>query len=110
MTRELTDTRDLARLLYAALTGYWPGHPGSAGSAPGLLPPAPENDGGPCTPRQVSAGVPAGIDDVTCRALFQRPNRHGPALSTAAMFADALTSAAPPMPLPVSPASTPPPA
>ena len=104
---ELIDTRDLARLLYAALTGYWPGHRGSAGSAPGLLPPAPENDGGPCTPRQVSAGVPAGIDDVTCRALFQRPNRHGPALSTAAMFADALTSAAPPMPLPLSPASPP---
>ena len=99
---ELTDTRDLARLLYAALTGYWPGDQGSAGSAPGLLPPAPENDGGPCTPRQVSAGVPAGIDDVTCRALFQRPNRHGPALSTAAMFADALTSAAPPMPLPAA--------
>src|SRR6516162_6884604 len=54
---ELIDTRDLARLLYAALTGYWPGHPGSAGSAPGLLPPAPENDGSLCTPRQVSAGV-----------------------------------------------------
>ena len=105
---ELTDTRDLARLLYAALTGYWPGHRTSAGAAPGLLPPAPENDGGPCTPRQVSAGVPAGIDDVTCRALFQRPNRHGPALSTAAMFADALTSAAPPVPWPVSPAATPP--
>jgi hypothetical protein len=104
---ELTDTRDLARLLYAALTGYWPDLRGSAGSAPGLLPRAPENDGGPCTPRQVSAGVPAGIDDVTCRALFQRPNRHGPALSTAATFADALTSAAPPMPLP-APASTPP--
>jgi serine/threonine protein kinase len=108
---ELTDTRDLARLLYAALTGYWPGHPGSAGSpgsAPGLLPLAPETDEGPCTPRQVSAGVPAGIDDVTCRALFQRPNRHGPALSTAAMFADALASAAPPvpMPLPASPAVT----
>ncbi len=97
---ELTDTRDLARLLYAALTGYWPGDQGSAGSAPRLLPRAPENDGSPCTPRQVSAGVPAGIDDVTCRALFQRPNRHGPALSTAAMFADALTSAAPPVPWP----------
>jgi serine/threonine protein kinase len=108
---ELIDTRDLARLLYAALTGYWPypqGSMGSSGSAPGLLPPAPENDGGPCTPRQVSAGVPASIDDVTCRALFQRPNRHGPALSTAAMFADALASAAPPVPLPlqVSPAAT----
>src|SRR5689334_3535126 len=32
---ELIDTRDLARLLYAALTGYWPGQPGSAGPVPG---------------------------------------------------------------------------
>src|SRR5215475_6045908 len=94
---ELTDTQDLARLLYAALTGYWPGHPGSA---PGLLPPAPENGSGLCTPRQVSAGVPAGVDEVTCRALFQQPNRHGPALSTAATFAEALASAAFPIPLP----------
>jgi F5/8 type C domain len=99
---ELTDTQDLARLLYAALTGYWPGQPGSAGSAPELLPPAPENGSGLCTPRQVSAGVPAGVDEVTCRALFQEPNRHGPALSTAATFAEALASAAPPMPLPFS--------
>ena len=102
---ELTDTRDLARLLYAALTGYWPGQPGPAEAVPGLLPPAPENGSGLCTPRQVSAGVPAGVDDVTCRALFQRPNRHGPALSTAATFADALASAAPPMPFPLSPAA-----
>jgi serine/threonine protein kinase len=105
-TGELTDTRDLARLLYAALTGYWPGQPGSAEAVPGLLPPAPENGSGLCTPRQVSAGVPAGIDDVTCRTLFQRPSRHGPALSTAAMFADALASAAPPMPFPLAPAAT----
>jgi F5/8 type C domain len=99
---ELTDTQDLARLLYAALTGYWPGQPGSAGPAPALLPPAPENGSGLCTPRQVSAGVPAGVDEVTCRALFQKPGRHGPALSTAATFAEALASAAPPMPLPFS--------
>ena len=113
---ELIDTQDLARLLYAALTGYWPGQPGSAGSdsglpsqtaRPALLPPAPENGSGLCTPRQVSAGVPAGVDDVTCRALFQRPNRHGPALSTAAMFADALASAAPPMPLPFAAGAVP---
>src|SRR6266516_3847664 len=66
---ELTDTRDLARLLYAALTGYWPGLPGADGSAPAppppaarpaLLPPAPENGSGLCTPRHVSAGVPGG--------------------------------------------------
>ncbi len=107
---QLTDTRDLARLLYAALTGYWPaltGSDGAAGPAPGLLPPAPENGGALCTPRQVSADIPAGIDDVTCRALFQRANRHGPALSTATEFADALVEAAPPVPLMVTPAPTP---
>jgi serine/threonine protein kinase len=93
------DTRDLARLLYAALTGYWPGQQSSGGSGPGLLPPAPETDGSLCTPRQVSAGVPAVIDAVTCQALFQRPSRHGPALSTPAMFADALASVAPPVQL-----------
>jgi serine/threonine protein kinase len=95
----LTDTRDLARLLYAALTGYWPGQ---QGSGPGLLPPAPETDGMLCTPRQVSAGVPASIDAVTCQALFQRPSRHGPALSTPAMFTDALASVAPPIPPPLA--------
>ena len=103
---ELTDTRDLARLLYAALTGYWPALPGSAdGGAPGLLPPAPENGGTLCTPRQVTADIPAGIDDVACRALFQRANRHGPALSTATAFADALAEAAPPVPLQFAPAT-----
>ena len=51
--------------------------------------------------------MPAGLDDVTCRALFQQPNRHGPALSTAAMFADALASVAPPMPLPFSAGAVP---
>jgi serine/threonine protein kinase len=102
---QLTDTRDLARLLYAALTGYWPALPGSAGaSAPGLLPPAPENGGALCTPRQVSADIPAGVDDVACRALFQRASRHGPALSTATEFADALAEAAPPVPLLFGPA------
>ncbi len=87
---ELTDTRGLARLLYAALTGYWPGPYGDPDGADGpsgrtgLLPPAPQADGLPCTPRQVSAAVPANIDALTCQALFQRPSRHGPALSTPA--------------------------
>jgi hypothetical protein len=124
---DLTDTRGLGRLLYAALTGYWPGPPnpaepapdapapdGPAGSvpeaaepdnAPGAagptaLPPAPEADGVPRTPRQVSAAVPANIDELTCQALFQRPSRHGPALSTPAMLAEALAAVASPDPLP----------
>jgi hypothetical protein len=118
---ELTDTRDLARLLYAALTGYWPGSPDpaepGAGAAPADLqgadpqgrpglPAAPEADGIPLTPRQVSAAVPASIDALTCQALFQRPSRHGPALSTAAMLAEALAHAAPPDPLPMPTAAT----
>src|SRR6185437_6039114 len=97
-----------AALAGAALTGYWPALPGSdgaAGSAPGLLPPAPENADGPCTPRQVAADIPAGIDDVACRALFQQASRHGPALSTVTDFADALAEAAPPVPMLLSPAT-----
>ncbi len=118
---ELADTRGLARLLYAALTGYWPeprGYtrafgPGDA-SEPGsdhasvVLPPAPLADGIPCTPHQVSADVPTNIDALTCQALFQRPSRHGPALSTPAKFAEALASVAPPAFLPVpAPATAP---
>jgi hypothetical protein len=96
---ELADARGLGKLLYAALTGYWPG-------PDGVLPPAPLDAGGvPCTPRQVSAGVPAGLDALTCRALLQQDNRQGPAIETSAAFADALTQVAPaPM---VEPASFP---
>jgi serine/threonine protein kinase len=114
---ELTDTLDLARLLYAALTGYWPGPRKTAGSAagsedaaksgearaaagPAALPPAPEADGVPCTPRQVSAAVPADVDALTCQALYQWPTRNGPVLSTPAMLAEALATVARPDPLP----------
>jgi serine/threonine protein kinase len=122
---ELIDTQGLARLLYAALTGYWPGplEPSGAASAsgatqaaepeeteglagPARLPPAPEADGVPCTPRQVSAAVPTAIDALTCQALFQRSSRHGPALSTPAMLAEALATVASPDPLPAPAEST----
>jgi hypothetical protein len=94
-----TDTRGLAMLLYAALTGYWPDSDG------GVLPPAPTDNGEPCTPRQVAAGVPASIDAITCRALLQQDNRQGPALSTPDAFADALAKVAPQAPLPTAPYS-----
>jgi hypothetical protein len=99
----LADTRGLAMLLYAALTHYWPG-PGM-----GTLPPAPLADGRPCSPRQVCAGVPASIDEVTTQALFQRDRRRGPPLSTPALFADALAEVIP-APLAPPPAAPPPPA
>jgi hypothetical protein len=90
----LTDTQGLAALLYAAVTGYWPGSEQTG------LPPAPYSDGALCTPRQVSADVPPAIDAVICRALLQQPARHEPPILTPATFADALSAVAPPMPLP----------
>jgi serine/threonine protein kinase len=88
------DTEGLASLLYAALTGYWPGDEQTN------LPPAPISDGAPCTPRQVSAEIPHDIDAVVCRALLHRPTRNDPPILTPATFADALTGVAPPIPLP----------
>jgi hypothetical protein len=57
------DTMALARMLYALLTGYWPGDEATA------LPPAPRYKGRVCTPRQVRAGVPAVLDAITYRGL-----------------------------------------
>jgi hypothetical protein len=57
------DTTALARMLYALLTGYWPGDDATA------LPPAPRHKGQVCTPRQVRAGVPAILDAIACRGL-----------------------------------------
>ena len=90
----VTDTRDLAALLYAALTGYWPGKSQTG------LPPAPVSDGVVCTPRQVTADVPQAIDGVVCRALLHRGGRQGPPILAPGEFADALASVAPPVPLP----------
>ena len=58
------DTAALARMLYALLTGYWPGDEATA------LRPAPRHKGLVCTPRQVRAGVPAILDAITYRALW----------------------------------------
>jgi hypothetical protein len=57
------DTVALGRMLYALLTGYWPGDDATA------LPPAPRDKGRVCTPRQIRAGVPALLDAITYRAL-----------------------------------------
>lgn len=85
----LADTLGLGRLLYAALTAHWPG-----GGWPSL-PPAPEMDGNLCSPRQVRAGVPTGIDDVACRVLFEHPGGGHPPVTTPAMLATALNRVVP---------------
>jgi hypothetical protein len=90
----LADTRGLARLLYAALTGHWPGPESTE------LPPAPVADGVPCSPRQVRAGVPTVLDDITCQALFQQDRRGSVPLTTPGQLAGALSAAIPPTPPP----------
>jgi serine/threonine protein kinase len=62
----VTDTMALAGMLYALLTGYWPG------DEPTALPAAPRHHGHVYTPRQVRAGVPGVLDAITCRALQLR--------------------------------------
>jgi hypothetical protein len=90
----IADTIALAGLLYAALTGYWPGE------QPTRLPAAPVSDGVVCTPRQVSADVSSAIDSVIVRALLQRTTRQGAPIQSPAAFADAIAGVAPPVPLP----------
>jgi serine/threonine protein kinase len=90
---ELADTVALGRLLYASLTGLWPG-----GDYPSL-PPAPTSEGQLRRPRQVRAGVPAALDEVACQAL-SLPGTPGDMLTTPAQLAAALHSAIPPSPVP----------
>ena len=61
------DTVALARMLYAMLTGCWPG------DEPTALPAAPRHKGRVYTPRQVRAGVPGVLDAITCHALQLQP-------------------------------------
>jgi hypothetical protein len=87
---EGADTHGLGRLLYAVLTGMWPGpdYP--------PLPVAPYADGHPCRPRQVRAGVPAELDDVACRAM----RLGGPVLTAPGQLARALFAELPPEEIP----------
>jgi hypothetical protein len=59
----VTYTMALARMLYALLTGCWPG------DEPTALPAAPRHNGHVYTPRQVRAGVPGVLEAITCHAL-----------------------------------------
>lgn len=96
------DARDLARLLYAALTGHWPGD--DPGPAEVGLPPAPlHDDDRPRRPHQVRAAVPHVLDAATDRALFQEPRRGRPSICTPADLAQALADVPRPAPVPAPP-------
>jgi serine/threonine protein kinase len=87
-----SDTEGLGWLLYAALTGYWPGpdYP--------PLPPAPLAGGEPCSPRQVIAGIPLTLSDISDRAMDLAPAEESP-LTTPGDLARALLATLPPTPL-----------
>lgn len=62
----ITDVRALGSLLYAALTGYWPGDTDVG------LPPAPRSDDGiPLPVRAVRPELPPAVEAATARALGQ---------------------------------------
>jgi serine/threonine protein kinase len=87
-----SDTAGLGWLLYAALTGYWPGPEYPA------MPPAPLAGGEPCSPRQVIAGIPLPLSDITCRAMQLSAAAENP-LATPGDLARALLATLPPTPL-----------
>src|SRR5207244_711896 len=66
-------------------TGYWPG----AGQT--SLPAAPRCGDRVCRPRQVRAAIPAGLDEVACRALPAHAGPDtGPPIRDPAQLADEL--------------------
>jgi hypothetical protein len=83
------DTMALGWMLYALLTGYWPG------DEPTALPTAPRHKGRVYSPRQVRAGVPGVLDAITGHALqLRRPDAaSSAAVLTPAGLAMALRSA-----------------
>ncbi|MCG5215653.1 protein kinase family protein [Streptosporangium sp. KLBMP 9127] len=95
-----TDAEGLGRLLYAGLTGHWPGGDESG------LPAAPMTDSHVCTPRQVTAGVPGYLDTITCRAVIPEARRGLTPLANPAEVADALGGV--PRPTPVAVSAVPP--
>lgn len=66
------DVSDLAALLYAALTGRWPGRVPSE-----RVPAAPAEAGQVLRARQVRAGVPAALDSLCEQVLGPEPTRAG---------------------------------
>jgi hypothetical protein len=78
------DVIDLAGILYAALTGRWPG------VAQSSVPRAPRESRRPMRPRQVRAGVPRALDAICDRVLNKEAARHATPIETAHEIAAAL--------------------
>lgn len=81
------DTQGVGAVLYAALTGRWPGPESTS------LAPAPHDDGVLCTPRQVRAGIPDDLDELASRSLGARARSGAAPLETPEEVAAALAAA-----------------
>ena len=79
------DVINLAGILYAALTGRWPGVAVSA------VPTAPREARRPLRPRQVRAGVPRTLDAICERVLHKEASLHTMPIETAYEIAAALS-------------------
>ncbi|HEU0131305.1 MAG TPA: protein kinase family protein [Mycobacteriales bacterium] len=84
LPKELRDTRAVAALLYACLTGR------SVDGVDPELPLAPQRDGRLCAPRQVRAGVPREVDLVVVRTLLPDLARKAEPIRTPADLVTAL--------------------
>jgi serine/threonine protein kinase len=80
------DVRNLGEVLYASLTGRWPGPVPAWG-----LQPAPVEHGRLLSPRQVRAGVPRSLDDIADRLLGSPPRHHAAPITSAAGLSAALS-------------------
>ena len=78
------DVINLAGVLYAGLTGRWPG------VAPSGVPRAPREGRRPLRPRQVRAGVPRTLDVICERVLHKEASQHAMPIETAQEIAAAL--------------------
>jgi len=78
------DVINVAGILYAALTGRWPGVARSA------VPKAPRESRRPLRPRQVRAGVPRTLDAICERVLHKEASQHTMPIETAHEIAAAL--------------------
>jgi hypothetical protein len=80
----VADTTALARVLYALLTGCWPGDERTA------LPSAPRHRIGLCEPRQLRPEVPPKLNAIVCHTLREQAGWGTPSISAPAELAMAL--------------------
>lgn len=100
------DAQGLGNLLYAALTGYWPGGPQSGLHA------APQGPAGPYPPHQIRQGITEPLATITTRAALPQLAGQlvpGPPITSPAEFCAALAEVPRLIPLPVAPAEESPP-